>query len=123
MNPFENIPNSEIQFFKEKVTRWIKVDTQISELESQIRELKKVRNTELEPQITKFMVKYNVKDLNTDNGKLRCQEFKQKKCINKKNITENLSEFVAPERLDDAVNRIISERPITIKHRIKKLKK
>jgi len=123
MNPFENIPNSEIQFFKEKVTRWIKVDTQISELESQIRELKKVRNTELEPQITKFMVKYNVKDLNTDNGKLRCQEFKQKKGINKKNITENLSEFVAPERLDDAVNRIISERPITIKHRIKKLKK
>ena len=123
MNPFENIPNSEIQFFKEKVTRWIKVGTQISELESQIRELKKVRNTELEPQITKFMVKYNVKDLNTDNGKLRCQEFKQKKGINKKNITENLSEFVAPERLDDAVNRIISERPITIKHRIKKLKK
>ena len=123
MNPFENIPNSEIQFFKEKVTRWIKVDTQISELESQIRELKKVRNTELEPQITKFMVKYNVKDLNTDNGKLRCQEFIQKKGINKKNITENLSEFVAPERLDDAVNRIISERPITIKHRIKKLKK
>ena len=123
MNPFENIPNSEIQFFKEKVTRWIKVDTQISELESQIRELKKVRNTELEPQITKFMVKYNVKDLNTDNGKLRCQEFEQKKGINKKNITENLSEFVAPERLDDAVNRIISERPITIKHRIKKLKK
>ena len=41
MNPFEQIPQNEIQFFKEKVQRWLHVDTQISQLESQIRELKK----------------------------------------------------------------------------------
>ena len=51
MNPFEKIPPSEIQFFKEKVQRWLHVDNQITELEKQIRELKKVRNKELEPQI------------------------------------------------------------------------
>ena len=43
-NPFESIPPQEIQYFKEKVTRWIKVDNQISELENQIKELKIVRN-------------------------------------------------------------------------------
>ena len=55
MNPFEKIPESEIQFFKEKVQRWMNVDQQIVDLENQIKELKKVRNKELEPEITKFM--------------------------------------------------------------------
>ena len=76
MNPFEEIPQGEINFFKERVQRWLHVDKEISKLESQIRDLKKVRNKELEPEITSFMQKYNVSDLNTDNGKLRCQEKK-----------------------------------------------
>ena len=122
-NPFDNIPEQEIHYFKEKVTRWLKVDNQVSELEKQIRELKKVRNKELEPEITEFMNKYNVKDLNTDNGKLRCQEFKTKKGLNKQNIAQNLAEFVAPDKLNDAVNRIITERPIVLKYKIKKVKK
>jgi hypothetical protein len=122
-SPFDNIPPQEIQYFKEKVTRWVKVDNQVSELEKQIRELKNVRNKELEPEITSFMNKYNVKDLNTDNGKLRCQEFKTKKGLNKQNIAQNLAEFVAPEKLDDAVNRIITDRPIVLKYKIKKMKR
>ena len=56
MNPFEKIPQSEIQFFKEKVQRWVNVDEKIISLESEIKELKKVRNKELEPDITGFMV-------------------------------------------------------------------
>ena len=40
---------------------------------------KKVRNKELEPEITTFMTQYNVTDLNTDIGKLKCQERKTKK--------------------------------------------
>ena len=74
MNPFEKIPPTEIQFFKEKVQHWLQVDKQITDLEKQIRELKKVRNKELEPEITNFMKTHNVTDLNTENGKLRCQE-------------------------------------------------
>ena len=60
MNPFEKIPPSEIQFFKEKVQHWLQVDNQISEIEKTLRELKKVRNKELEPEITNFMTKHNV---------------------------------------------------------------
>ena len=44
------------------------------ELEAQLRELKKVRSKELEPQITVFMTQNNISDLNTENGKLRCKE-------------------------------------------------
>ena len=33
-NPFQQIPQTEIQFFKEKVQRWLHVDNQIEELKS-----------------------------------------------------------------------------------------
>ena len=44
---FQTIPESEIQFFKEKVKHWLNVDEQIDELQKQIKELKKVRDKEL----------------------------------------------------------------------------
>ena len=70
------------------------------------------------------MVKFNVSDLNTDNGKLRCQEMKTKKALNKHNIRDNLSKFLQEqERLDEAVKHIMTEREIITKHVIKKVKK
>lgn len=123
MNPFDKIPTNEIQFFKEKVQRWINVDNQISELEKQIKDLKKVRNKELEPEITSFMTKYNVKDLNTENGKLRCQEHKTRKGLNKQNIRDNLSKYLTEtDQLNEAVDTIIREREIVVKYKIKKMK-
>ena len=117
------IPESEVQFFKEKVQRWLHVDSQISDLEKQIRELKKVRNKELEPEITNFMTTYNVSDLNTENGKLKCQEKKTKKGLNKHNIRQNLSEFLTDSmKLDEAMNKILNEREITISYKLKKCK-
>ena len=51
------------------------------------------------------MVNNNVSDLNTENGKLRCQERKTKKGLNKHNIRDNLSQFLAEQdKLDEAVN-------------------
>ena len=38
------------------------------------------------PEITKFMVQYNISDLNTDSGKLRCSERKTKSSLNKNYI-------------------------------------
>ena len=123
MNPFEKIPQTELQFFKEKVTRWVNVDQQISELEKQIRELKKVRNKELEPEITTFMTKYNVTDLNTDNGKLRCQERKTKKGLNKNNIRENLSKYLTEEdKLDQAMDDLWTKREIKVSYKLRRIK-
>ena len=123
MNSIQEIPKEEIQFFKEKVTRWLLVDKQIDDLMKQVRDLKKVRDKELQPVITNFMVNNNVSDLNTENGKLRCQERKTKKGLNKHNIRDNLSKFLAEQdKLDEAVNKIMNEREIIIKHVIKKVK-
>ena len=123
MNPFEKIPENEIHFFKEKVQRWLNVDSQILQLETQIKELKKVRNKELEPEITTFMTKYNVTDLNTDNGKLKCQERKTKKGLNKNNIRENLSKYLTEqEKLDQAMDDLCANREITVSYKLKKIK-
>jgi hypothetical protein len=123
MNPFEQIPETEIQFFKERVKRWLNVDQQICELEKQIRELKKVRNKELEPEITMFMTKNNVSDLNTENGKLRCQEKKTKKGLNKNNIRENLSKYLTEEeKLNDAITDMWNNREIKVSYKLQKVK-
>lgn len=123
MNPFEEIPDTEIQFFKERVKRWLNVDQQISELEKEIRELKKVRNKELEPEITLFMTKHNVKDLNTDSGKLRCHERKTKKGLNKNNIRENLSKYLTEdEKLDQAIDDLWTNREVKICYKLQKVK-
>ena len=124
MNTIQEIPKGDLQQFKERVTRWIHVDKQIEEKMKEIRELKKVRDKELQPSMTEFMVKFNVSDLNTDNGKLRCQETKTKKALNKHNIRDNLSKFlIEQEKLDEAVKNIMNEREIIVKHVIKKVKK
>ena len=123
MNPFEKIPQNEINYFKEKVQRWVNIDKQIEVLEKQLKDLKKVRNKELEPEITKFMVSHNVKDLNTETGKLRCQERKTKKGINKVNIKQNLSKYLTEQdKLDAAVNTILQDREIVVKYKLKKIK-
>ena len=123
MNNLNEIPKEEIQYFKEKVTRWLLIDKQIADLQTQMKDLKKVRDKELQPSITEFMVNNNVSDLNTENGKLRCQERKTKKGLNKHNIRDNLSQYLAEQdKLDEAVSKIMNEREVIIKHVIKKVK-
>ena len=41
MNLGQEIPPNELQYFKEKVKRWLLIDKQVSDLESQIKEIKK----------------------------------------------------------------------------------
>ena len=123
MNNLNEIPKEEIQYFKEKVTRWLLIDKQIADLQTQMKDLKKVRDKELQPGITEFMVSNNVCDLNTEHGKLRCQEKKTKKGLNKNNIRTNLSKFLEDNViLDEAVSKIMNEREIITKHIIKKVK-
>ena len=123
MNPYEKIPPAEIQFFKEKVQRWVKIDNQIMELEAQLRELKKVRSKELEPQITVFMTQNNISDLNTENGTLRCKEKRTKQALNKNNIRLNLSKYLSEDKIDSAITDMWNNREEKVTYQIQKIKK
>jgi len=124
MNTLQEIPNEELQRFKLKVGKWLELDEKIAILEKQARELKKIRNKELEPEITKFMVNFNITDLNTNTGKLRCNERNTKKPINKINIRENLSKIIAEsEKVDEAIDLIWTNREIVTTYKLTKPKK
>ena len=123
MNTSMDIPESELINFKEKVKRWLTIDLQISELESKIRDLKKIRNKELEPQLTNFMVKFNISDLNTECGKIKCSTRNTKKPLNKENIKTNLSKVINDTNvIEDAMNKILNDREVVTSYKLQKIK-
>lgn len=124
MNTLQEIPQQELQEFKIKVGKWLELDEKITLLEKQTRELKKLRNKQLEPDITSFMVKFNINDLNTNSGKLKCNARNTKKPINKINIRENLSKVISDSaRVDQAIDLIWSNREVVTTYKLTKPKK
>ena len=111
MNTLQEIPHDELNDFKIKVKEWLDADQTINEYESKIRDLKRKKNKELEPAITQFMRQYNITDLNTSIGKIRCNERNTKKPLNKHNIRDNLSIVISDESvLEQAMNNILNNR-------------
>ena len=113
----QNINHIELSDFKLLVKEWLLLDNQISEREKDIRNFKKRKTKELEPQIVDFMRKYNIKDLNTDSGKLQYIEKSTKQGYNKTNIRENLSNIITDKVLiEQAMDQIINNRTNKITH-------
>ena len=124
MNTLQEIPNSELENFKGSVKQWLEIDNEISMLDKKARELKKIRNKQLEPKITKFMTDFNIADLNTENGKLKCNQRNTKKPLNKTNIRENLSQVMNDiNQVDQAMSLILNNREIVTTYKLVKSKK
>ena len=121
MEPVQ-IPQSELTHFKEKVKRWLMLDIQISEMESKLRDLKKIRNKEIEPQLTEFMVQYNITDLNTETGKLKCSAKNAKKGLNKDNIKMNLSKVISDIGVVEKAMEQLENREVTTTYKLTKVK-
>ena len=117
------IPSSELIHFKEQVKKWLTIDQQIAELESKLRDLKKIRNKELEPQVTDFMVKFKINDLNTENGKIKCSTRNTKKGLTAKYIQEKLTNTLENNELvDKAMENILENREVVTTYKLAKVK-
>jgi len=117
------IPSSELIHFKEQVKKWLTIDQQIAELESKLRDLKKIRNKELEPQVTDFMVKFKINDLNTENGKIKCSTRNTKKGLTAKYIQEKLTNTLENNDLvDKAMENILENREVVTTYKLAKVK-
>ena len=124
MNILPEIPKDQLECFKVNVKEWLDVDEQISELEKQIKELKATRNKKLEPKITGFMRSFNISDLNTDSGKLRCNERNTRAPVSKKSIKESLEKVLtSTEQIDSAMDEIYLNRQVITKYKLSKVKK
>ena len=117
-------PQSDISAFKTTVKRWLTIDEEVAEYEKKIKDLKQLKNKQLEPQITDFMRQYNIKDLNTESGKIRCNERKTKRPLNRSNIQDNLTKVIHDDMIvEQAMNLIMNNREIKVTYKLTKPKK
>ena len=123
MNTLQEIPKDQLDHFKTNVKDWLEMDEKIKALEKEVREMKKIRNKQLEPKITGFMRSYNISDLNTDSGKLRCNERNTKAPINKKSIQESLQKVLSMEQAGEAMDEIYLNRQVITKYTLSRVKK
>ena len=123
MNLGQEIPPNELQYFKEKVKHWLMIDKQVNDLENQIKDIKKVKK-ELMPEITQFMVKYNISDLNTESGKLKCSERKTKSTLSKNYIRIELEKALGEQsdKIESCMDHILNNREIKTTYVLKKCK-
>jgi len=69
------------------------------------------------------MTKHNVADLNTENGKLKCQERKTKKGLNKEFVKTNLSKYLTEQDdVEQCMNDLWKNRPTMISYKLQKVK-
>jgi hypothetical protein len=120
MNIITDIPPTELEYFKGNVKEWISIDDEIAELNKKIKELKAKKNKQLEPKITLFMRQYNISDLNTDGGKLKCNERNTKKPLSKNLIKQSLSEFFKQdeEKVDTVMEHMVSKQEIVKSYKL-----
>ena len=115
--------NQSLEDFKTKVKQWLAIDEEISKYEGKIKDLKNLKNKILQPQITTFMVNHNVKDINTQVGKIRCNERTTKKPLNKTNIRSNLSQIITDDnQVEQAMDLIMNNRELKTTHVLTKPK-
>ena len=123
MNILPEIPKDQLDCFKVNVKEWLDADEQIKHLEKQIKELKINRNKKLEPKITGFMRSFNISDLNTEVGKLRCNERNTKATVSKKTIQESLQKVLSQEQAGQAMDEIYLNRQVITKYTLSRVKK
>ena len=119
MNLTNEMSNDQLKDFKTQVKDWLELNKEISEYDKKSRELKKKRK-ELEPIIANFMNDYNIGELNTDSGKVKCCERNTKKGLNKHNIRDNLSTILNDDFLiEKAMEKILENRDIVTTYKLR----
>lgn len=83
--------NEELENFKNQVNIWIEYDNNISKLKQALKERRKAQDA-LTEKIGSFMSKYNIEDLNTKHGKIRCRVVEVKSPLTQKIIKERIME-------------------------------
>ncbi len=112
----------ELQIFKEKVKTWIELDLVIKRLQMAIKERKKLKDT-LNDDILRFMIKYNIEDLNTKTGTIKYKKTKTKVPLSQKKIKEKLYEvFQSNEKIIKKIDDVFNNREIKEKASLRKTK-
>ena len=85
-----NLSTITLEDFKKYVEKYFEVDNLMKKVSVLIKEKKKERN-KLSEIITQFMQKYDIEDLNTKTGKIRCKKSFVKSPVSQKHIKHEIT--------------------------------
>ena len=109
-----------LEEFKNYVKKWLEYDNFIKKAQVLIKEKKQSRDM-LSAIITKFMCKYNIEDLNTKEGRIRCKTLMVKTPVSQKTIKEKIINFFGNDG-NNVLSKIYEDREKVEKVSLRRLK-
>jgi hypothetical protein len=115
--------NITLEEFREYVKKWLELDNMIKKAQEAIKERKKIRD-KLSQIITAFMCKYNIEDINTKEGRIKCKVTAGKTPINQKVIKQKITDYFSDdqEKQMEIISKIFEDREKVEKVSLRRLK-
>lgn len=115
--------NITLEEFKNFVKKWLEYDNFIKKAQEVIRDKRKTRD-KISEIITKFMIKYNIDDLNTKEGRIRCKTTYKKVPANKKEVEKRITDYFQcdPNKKQEIISKIFEEKERVEKVGLRRLK-
>ena len=120
----DDVPeNITLEEFKNYVKKWLEIDNMIKKVQEALKEKRMLRD-KLSQVITGFMCKYNIEDLNTKEGRIRCRVSQVKAPLNKRVIKEKITDYFKNDenKKEEFIQKVYEERDKVEKVSLRRLK-
>ena len=108
-----------LEEFKNYVKKWMEYDAFIKKASEIMREKKRMRN-KLSEIITGYMCKYNIEDLNTKEGRIRCKTSVVKAPVSQKVVKQRIADLLGDKK--EVLQKIYEDREQVEKVSLRRLK-
>lgn len=89
--------NVSMEEFKQIVKKWFEIDNYVKRAQDLIKE-KRAEKTKLSEVIVKFMCKYDIEDLNTKEGRIRCKNVSVKAPVSKQIVKQRIADYFGQDQ-------------------------
>lgn len=115
--------NISIEDFSTLVKKWIEIDNWLKKSQEIMKEKRKQKD-KLKEVITHYMTKYNIEDLNTSEGKIRCKVQYVKSGVNQKVVKEKIVDLLKDDETtrNTLLQKIFEERQKVEKMSLRRIK-
>lgn len=118
-----NTDNISMDEFKIYVKKWFELDNYLKKACDVLKE-KRNEKQKISEVIMKFMTKYNIEDLNTREGRIRCKQSQVKAPVNKNIIKQRVTDYFSSDenKKEELLQKIFEERDLVEKTTLRRLK-
>ena len=115
--------NISMDEFKTYVKRWFELDNYVKKAQEVIREKRKEKQ-KISEVIMRFMCKYNIEDLNTKEGRIRCKSTYVLAPVNKDLVKQRIADTLASDeaKKQELLDKIYNQREKVEKVALRRLK-